>query len=71
MESEIRLENLEEFKSITRGFEEKYGVVSLEEFLSEISLVSDVEEYKNNDSFTHAFFSQTSVNSTLQPKKTM
>lgn len=50
MESEIRLENLEEFKSITRGFEEKYGVVSLEEFLSEISLVSDVEEYKNNDS---------------------
>ena len=50
MESEIRLENLEEFKSITRGFEEKYGVVSLEEFLSEISLVSDIEEYKNNDS---------------------
>ena len=50
MESEILLENLEEFKSITRGFEEKYGVVSLEEFLSEISLVSDVEEYKNNDS---------------------
>ena len=50
MESEIRLENLEEFKSITRAFEEKYGVVSLEEFLSEISLVSDVEEYKNNDS---------------------
>ena len=50
MGSEIRLENLEEFKSITRGFEEKYGVVSLEEFLSEISLVSDVEEYKNNDS---------------------
>ena len=50
MESEIRLENLEEFKSITRGFEEKYGIVSLEEFLSEISLVSDVEEYKNNDS---------------------
>jgi len=49
VEAEVRLENLEEFKSITRGFEEKYGVVSLEEFLEEISLVSDIEEYKNND----------------------
>ncbi len=48
LESEIRLENLEEFKSITKSFEEKEGVVSLEEFLLEISLVSDVEEYKND-----------------------
>lgn len=49
IESEIRLENLEEFKSITRNFEENNGVVSLEEFLLEISLVSDVEEHKNNN----------------------
>ena len=49
VEAEVRLENLEEFKSITKGFEEKYGIVSLEEFLEEISLVSDIEEYKNND----------------------
>lgn len=49
IESEIRLENLEEFKSITREFEEKYGIISLEDFLYEVSLVSDVEEYKNND----------------------
>ena len=49
LEAEIRLENLEEFKSITKSFEEREGVVSLEEFLLEISLVSDVEEYKDDD----------------------
>ena len=49
IDSEIRLENLEEFKSITKAFEEDKGVVSLEEFLMEISLVSDVEEHKNNN----------------------
>ena len=47
IESQSRLENLEEFKSITRNFENTYGVVSLAEFLDEISLVSDVEEHKN------------------------
>lgn len=49
IESNSRLENLEEFKSITKSFENKYGVVSLSEFLDEISLVSDVEEHKNNN----------------------
>ena len=48
LESEVRLENLEEFKSITKAFEEAEGLVSLEEFLLEISLVSDVEEYKDD-----------------------
>ena len=48
IESEIRLENLEEFKSITKSFENEVGIVSLEDFLNEISLVSDVSEYKNN-----------------------
>lgn len=48
LESEIRLENLEEFKSITKNFEEKYGIISLDEFLDEISLVADVEEHKND-----------------------
>lgn len=48
LEAEVRLENLEEFKSITRNFEEASGLVSLEEFLEEISLVSDIEEHKNN-----------------------
>lgn len=49
IEGEIRLENLEEFKSITKNFEENNGVVSLEDFLMEISLVSDTEEHKNNN----------------------
>ncbi len=49
MEADIRLENLEEFKTITKEFEEKNGIISLDDFLNEISLVSDVEEYKNND----------------------
>lgn len=48
LESEIRLENLEEFKSITKSFEEKEGLISLEDFLLEISLISDVEEYKDD-----------------------
>ena len=48
LESEVRLENLEEFKSITKSFEEKEGLVSLEDFLLEISLISDVEEYKDD-----------------------
>ena len=48
LEADIRLENLEEFKSITKHFEEKDGIISLESFLEEISLVADMEEYKNN-----------------------
>lgn len=45
LESDIRLENLEELKTVTRTFEEKEGIVSLEDFLCEVSLVSDVNEY--------------------------
>ena len=48
LEAEVRLENLEEFKSITKSFEEREGLISLEDFLLEISLISDVEEYKND-----------------------
>ncbi len=48
LEADIRLENLEEFKTITRTFEEKSGIVSLEDFLLEVSLVTDVNEYDNN-----------------------
>lgn len=48
LEADIRLENLEEFKTITKNFEEKNGIISLEDFLAEISLVSDIEEHKNN-----------------------
>ena len=48
LEADIRLENLNEFKSITKSFEEESGVASLEDFLSEVSLVSDVNEQKND-----------------------
>ena len=48
LEAEVRLENLEEFKSITKTFEEREGLVSLEDFLLETTLVSDVEEYKDD-----------------------
>ncbi len=49
LEGEVRLENLEEFKSITKTFEQEHGIISLREFLDEISLVSDIEEHKAND----------------------
>lgn len=48
LEADIRLENLEEFKSVTKTYEEKVGLVSLEDFLMEVSLVSDIEEYKDD-----------------------
>ena len=48
IEADVRLDNLEEFKSITKTFEERNGLVSLEDFLMEISLVTDVEEQKQS-----------------------
>ena len=47
LESEIRLENLEEFKSITTNYENEFGEISLDDFLNEISLVSDVTEHSD------------------------
>ena len=49
LEAEIRLENLEEFKSITKGYEEEYGVISLTDFLNEVSLVSDISEHQDSN----------------------
>ena len=48
IEADIRLENLEEFKSITKNYEDKEGIISLGEFLDELSLVSDVSEQKDD-----------------------
>ena len=48
LESDNRLENLEEFKSITKSFEDREGSVSLEDFLYEVSLVTDTRETKND-----------------------
>ena len=47
VDAEIRLSNLEEFKSITRTYEEATDSVSLGDFLEEISLVADINEHKN------------------------
>lgn len=48
LESELRLENLMEFKSITASFEERTGSVNLGDFLEEISLIADITEHKEN-----------------------
>jgi len=49
IEAEIRLENLEEFKSIAKAMEINEGIVSLEELLDKLALVSDVSEQKNDN----------------------
>ena len=49
IEADIRLENLEEFKSISKAMEINEGIVSLEELLDKLALVSDVSEQKNDN----------------------
>ena len=49
LESELRLDNLMEFKSITATYEETTGSVDLGDFLEEISLIADISEHKNDD----------------------
>ncbi len=49
LDSELRLENLMEFKSITASFEARTGSVNLGDFLDEISLVADISEHEDND----------------------
>ena len=54
LESSIRLDNLEEFKSITKTFEDRTGSVNLADLLEEISLIADITEHQdeNNDVVT-------------------
>lgn len=49
LDSELRLENLMEFKSITASFEARTGSVNLGDFLDEISLVADISEHEESD----------------------
>ena len=49
LESDLRLEYLEEFKSITENFEKEDGNVDLGEFLESISLVADKTLHEEND----------------------
>ena len=46
LEAELRLDNLNEFKSITANYEKETGSVDLGDFLEEISLVADMTEHK-------------------------
>lgn len=48
LEDEIRLENLNEFKGVTKSYEEEYGSATLGDFLDEISLVSDMSEHQDS-----------------------
>ncbi len=47
LDAEIRYENLKEFKSITENYQNEVGGVNLEDFLDEISIVSDISEHKD------------------------
>lgn len=49
LESQLRLDNLEEFKSITKTYEERTGSVSLSDFLEEVSLIADISEHQQQD----------------------
>ncbi len=45
LESDIRLENLMEFRSVSETYEKETGNVNLSDFLMEVSLVADAAEY--------------------------
>ena len=49
LDSELRLENLMEFKSITASYEARTGSVNLNDFLEEISLIADISEHQDDD----------------------
>ncbi|MTI85961.1 MAG: DNA helicase PcrA [Firmicutes bacterium] len=53
VESRTRLENLQEFMSVTREFDREHPGDTLEEFLSGLALVADIDSYQeNNDQVT-------------------
>ena len=48
LESDLRLENLMEFKSVTENYEKVTGSVNLNDFLEEVSLVADAADYSED-----------------------
>ena len=52
LEDEIRADNLQEFKSITKSFESMYEDVTLANFLTEISLLTDAKFQDQDDAVT-------------------
>ena len=49
LENELRIDNLNEFKSISASYEAKTGSTDISDFLEEISLVADIQEHKADD----------------------
>ena len=49
LDSELRIDNLMEFRSITENYQNVTGSVNLEDFLDEISLIADISEHQNLD----------------------
>ncbi len=49
LESDLRLDNLMEFKSLTKAYEDRTGSVNLNDFLGEIGLMSDADKDNNMD----------------------
>ena len=49
LENELRIDNLNEFKSISASYEARTGNTDVADFLEEISLVADIEEHKISD----------------------
>ena len=48
LDSELRLENLMEFRSVSENYEKQTGSVNLNDFLEEVSLVADAAEYSED-----------------------
>lgn len=46
LDNATRMENLLEFRSITENYQNKTGIVNLEDFLSEISIVADAADHQ-------------------------
>lgn len=49
LESDIRLDNMMEFKSLTASYEDKTGNIDLNDFLGEIGLMSDADRNESKD----------------------
>ena len=48
LDGQIRLENLDELKTVSKTFEEQFGIVSLDDFLLQISLVTDNTDFDSD-----------------------
>jgi DNA helicase-2/ATP-dependent DNA helicase PcrA len=49
LESDLRLDNLMEFRSITENYQNETGTINLDDFLDDLSLVADIKERESID----------------------